>query len=132
MKTTVLSLISLGLLLFMASCGKEYIGEFDENYNGEWHSDTLTLTDTGEDVEIYMIINGQYAEYGFLCKVNCTACECTFLTTGKAKINKDHTKLYFGLGYGNNSTSVKITEPPHVNAAGQWECKIEDHRMLRL
>lgn len=130
MKKIRLSLLALAIVMLLAGCGKEYIYEFDENYQGEWHSTDQIISDGGLELEMVMTINGQFGDYGWLCLKLC-GCECGLNSTGKARISNDHTKLYFGLSNGGVHAVKPIDEAPHLNAAGQWECTIEGYKMVR-
>lgn len=127
----IIKILFVCSIFFAASCKKEYIGSYDENYIGEWHSrDTLTPS-SGLPSEIYFIIDGKNSEYGFLCQLACGSCPCQLLTSGNATINKKHSKLYIGKGFGNKRVSLDINAAPHLNSSGKWECTIEDVVMIK-
>ncbi len=106
------------LVIAMSACKREYIGDHDSNYIGEWHSDTISTSTGGK--EVYIIIDGENSEYGFLCDLNCTSCECAGLTSGKALINHKHNILIIGSGNGEKRYHVKIKTPPYMDNSGQW------------
>ena len=122
-KTILFSFIALTLLI--TTCKREYIGDYDANYVGEWHSDTFT-TSSGVKKEIYFIINGNNSQYGFMCELNCSVCNCQLLTSGKAVINNRHKKLIIGSGNGKPRVRVNLKTPPYQNSSGKWICVIED------
>lgn len=107
------------------------MGDYDANYIGEWHSDTVTLTNSTVEVETYMIINGDNSEYGSACEVNCTVCQCNLVFSGKAVINRKHKKLYIGKILGDNRVKLSIDTPPYQNGAGKWICVINDVTMYK-
>ncbi len=131
MKTPLRVFLVLAVGFFFSGCGREFIDEFDDNYNGTWYSTESIVSSGGLAQEMYMKVDGEYGEYGWLCVKNCLECGCGLWSAGKAKVNKDHTKLIFGLGNGQNFTAKTINEAPHLNADGQWECTIDGYRMLR-
>lgn len=110
------------LALTLISCKKEYIGDFDSNFIGEWHSESFE-TSTGQR-EIYFIINGENSEYGFMCETSCTSCNCALFTSGKAVINKKRNKLTIGSGNGKDRVNIKIKTYPYQNNSGKWVCVI--------
>lgn len=113
-------------LIFVAltvSTCKKYVGDYDQNYLGEWHSETL-ISD-GEEKEVYLKIDGKNSQFGFLCQINCTSCNCQDLTKGKAVIKKDGSVLYVGGGGNNKRFKLKIKKQPYQTANGTWELVID-------
>lgn len=115
----------------MCACRKD-LESYDANYKGEWHSrDPMTSQSSGKDVEIYLLVNGDQSEYGFMCEINCTACPCDLLTSGKIKINSKNKKIIVGSGNNKRRVRLTINESPHLNAQGKWECKLNDIVMIK-
>lgn len=68
MQIKTIFFLSLFSIITFSNC-KKYIGDYDANYIGEWHSDTLQNS-AGHDVEVYLNINGRNSEYDVLCELN--------------------------------------------------------------
>ncbi|WP_343747335.1 hypothetical protein [Fluviicola sp.] len=117
------------LLVTICTC-KKYAGDYDPNYIGEWHSETV-ISD-GEEREIYLKINGKQSEYGFLCQINCNSCNCQELTSGKAVINKKGNVLYVGSGNNHKRFKLKIKKAPYQTPNGNWEMVIDSGTEITL
>ncbi|NQY10672.1 MAG: hypothetical protein HRT71_14325 [Flavobacteriales bacterium] len=123
LKSIILAIAAIALLLF-AACKKEDVADYNADFVGEWHSDTVFDINTGMDVISYLLIDGDDSEYGYYCPVNCSWCRCTNTAQGKAKVNKDGTKLI--IGGASNSATLSIDKEPTQDANGQWTCKLEN------
>lgn len=118
----ILPAILLAFLIATLSTCKKYVGDYDSNYIGEWHSEAFE-TPSGQR-EIYIRIDGKNSEYGFLCEINCNSCICQELTTGKAFINKKRNILAIG-GFNKKTFKLNIEKHPYQNTAGNWEFVIK-------
>jgi len=105
------------------SCKKEYITDVDPNYEGEWHSDTI-ITDIETEVEKYFIIDGHQGVFGEWCELVPLGNNCSSYFSGEAKFSRNKKKVT--IGPLKNQVNIEITEPPHINSDGLWECTLNE------
>lgn len=126
MKLAFLLAISAGFLL--TSC-KEDLEVYNPDFKGTWLTDTMIEQSSGAAVQNYMLIDGSNSAYGYLCETTCTACNCTYLVTGQARINNKHSKLW--IGDLDNMSPLKINQEPFLDSDGKWKCSVEGLLFIR-
>lgn len=107
---------SLFTIVFLySSCGK-YVGDYNADFVGSWATEPM-LTENGVEVRSYVKIDGNNSHYMYLCDGSNT---CVAGTTGKAKINRKHTRLW--IGDKSEASPLKIDQEPYLDTDGKWKC----------
>ena len=128
----ITSTVKMLIILFLlSSCKKEYLGDFDPIFIGEWHS--ITYSPPGEIPRLhYFIIDGDNSKYGWKCKESCL-CDCEENVIGKATINRRATKFFIGNGTASSPRLIfPFDDPPYQNSNGDWEISIHDEIWTKI
>ena len=115
-----LPLLAVLLIFFCSSCKKDNLVDYNADFLGEWHSDTLILKSTGQEVEIFITIEEDYCEYGFMCELDCLPCVCQTVASGSIQINRKRKKIYAG-DLKNKKVKLSLDREPFINSSGVWE-----------
>ena len=115
---SILLLASLFATVFLyTSCGK-YVGDYNPDFVGSWSTEPI-MTDEGVEVRNYVTIDGDNSSYWYLCDGSNA---CVAGTSGKAKINRKHTRLW--IGDKSESSPLKIDKEPYLDTDGKWKCML--------
>lgn len=125
MKIVKVFLFLFFILSLSNSCRKEYLGDYDSNYIGTWHSEAFTVPN-GTIRENYFTIDGDNSKIGFNCDTNCTGCNCSQFFKDKVVINRKGTTIKFGAYLKEGFTKLDVNEKPYLNSNNIWTCKIDN------
>lgn len=109
------------IILTFSSCKKKYVAVISPEYEGEWHSSSITNANDTE-VEIYFIIDGNKGVLGEWCELVPLGSNCSANFNGDVIFNFNKTKIFIGPRL--NRVVLRVDVPPHVNDDGKWECTI--------
>lgn len=127
MKKIILVCISL-FFLFLPSCHKEKLEDYDHEFGGLWKTDTITLASGGK-VQCILNVNGKDSWYGWMCDAGCSViCNCQIRKDGRAKVDKKKRRIYIGF---NLIKDLIINKAPFLDTSGRMACELGDLKYYR-
>jgi hypothetical protein len=124
------SVILVYVIICLISC-KKYVVDVNIDYEGEWHSMPVANS-SGDETEIYFIIDGTQGELGEWCELSPLGSNCSSYYTGEANINRKEKNITIGKPFdGIGRIILDIDVPPHINSNGYWECTITERIYIR-